>query len=505
MRAVLVRFAGLALYVHELRSGTLALLHERPNRKATLYELKVEDFEDCADELDDDAATVSEPALELSAVGLSLCLFKNDGVLKITLEGGHGGVVDWTFQGLRSLNEGSMMACAFTQTIPEAPLCCGGLRLVPPKLSISTIQASDTYPTPERVVQPPFSGLSTMSTIETLPVESPAKHNLPSMELDVGPSAVEKGNELKRKVAQDVERLPPHKRSKSSHDSPSWPNHLYMTCNRTRPISKSDIGTLHIDLVEGTVWFEDWYGKENARTFERKQVDLHCYSSAFFQKRPCKRPYSRASTSLSVHYTGIDTAKTNTHLASVHYLSYDIGLGTDKSTHHLDITKRNMKNEMFHLFRADCSAPGWEMWGSDTDTSPGPNPTLTAKEQIEDRNAGVIHKIPHPLPNGATACITPTIIVNALVHCIDRASQRQAIHDPDTDHKILKHLEWYPRFRELRRLTRMELDRWDFKIKEVEEREARRRKLRTVNGEEKTDERTKLEYWAANGTTEDSE
>jgi hypothetical protein len=325
------------------------------------------------------------------------------------------------------------------------------------------------------------------------------------VELDVGPSAVEKGNELKRKVAQDVERLPSHKRSKSSHDPLSWPNDLYMTCIRTRPISKSDIGTLHIDLVEGTVWFEGWYGKENARTFEKKQVDLHCYSSAFFQKRPCKRPYSRASTSFSVHYTSIDTAKTNTHLASVHYLSYDIGLGTDKSIHHLDITKRNIKNEMFHLFRADCSVPGWEMWGSDTDTSPGPNPTLTANEQTKARNAGIIHKIPHPLPNGATACTTPTIIVDALVHCIDRALQRQAIHDPETDHKILKHLERYPRFRELRCLNTREMDRWDFQVKEVEEREARRRKFRTVDGEEKTDERTKLEYWAANRATEDSE
>ncbi|KAH6878280.1 hypothetical protein BKA58DRAFT_376862 [Alternaria rosae] len=66
----------------------------------------------------------------------------------------------------------------------------------------------------------------------------------------------------------------PHKRAKSSPKSHPWPNHLYMTCFRTHPFSKSDIRTLHIDLIVGSVWFEDWYGKAHARSFEKKQIYL---------------------------------------------------------------------------------------------------------------------------------------------------------------------------------------------------------------------------------------
>jgi len=53
MRAFPVKFVGLALYIHDLQSGTLTLLHERPNRKPKVYVLNEEDFEDGVDEIDD--------------------------------------------------------------------------------------------------------------------------------------------------------------------------------------------------------------------------------------------------------------------------------------------------------------------------------------------------------------------------------------------------------------------------------------------------------------------
>ena len=97
MRILLVKFAGLALYIHELQSGTLILTHERPNKDPRVHKVYDEDFEDSSDPLDAEAVGRLEPGLEASTVGLSLRLIKNDGVLKVAHEGKHGGVVDWVF------------------------------------------------------------------------------------------------------------------------------------------------------------------------------------------------------------------------------------------------------------------------------------------------------------------------------------------------------------------------------------------------------------------------
>ncbi|KAI4929313.1 uncharacterized protein J4E92_004977 [Alternaria infectoria] len=285
MRAFLVKFIGLALYIHDLQSGTLTLLHERPNRKPKVYVLNEEDFEDGVDEIDDETVAILESGPETSAVGLSLRLFKNDGALRITFEGEHGGVVDWQFQGLEGSKTGSMTACAFTQTMPEASTGCRVVEGVPPEMSIGRIQTVSTDPMPKRNVQPPASGLSIISTTETRPVKPTIKPTitlkLPKEDPDLFSPTVNKEIGLKRKATEEVEQPKPHKLAKSSHNSSSWPSHLYMTCFRTNPFSKCDVGTLHIDLVEGTVWFEGWHGRANARTFERKQVNLSDVLSKF--------------------------------------------------------------------------------------------------------------------------------------------------------------------------------------------------------------------------------
>ena len=257
MRGSLVWFAGLALCVQHLQSGTLTLNHERPNKKRTVYVMDEEDFRDTFDDFDDETVADPESGLEASAVGLNLRLIKNDGVLKVTFEGEHGGVVDWTFQGLGNANAGSMTACAFTQTMSETSTSCECMGMLPPQLSNSTIQTVNTDPIPERIARPRALSLSIISTTETRP--------------------------FKRKATEDMEQPKPHKRARSSQDSVPWPNHLHMTCFRTQPVFKSNIGTLHIDLIDGTVWFEGWYGKANARTYEKQQIDLCDPSSKFFE------------------------------------------------------------------------------------------------------------------------------------------------------------------------------------------------------------------------------
>jgi hypothetical protein len=274
MRTLLVKFAGLVLYIHELQSSTLVLTHARPNKDPRVHKVYGEDFEDAADELGAEALGKLEPGIEASVEGLSLRLIKNDGVLNIAYEGKDGEIVEWKFQGLTS-----MMASASTQTVSEAQS----------KLSTSTIHAVTTDHTPQRMIWPSQSELSGISTIETRPIETPIKDG---EEVPARAAAGAGKNELKRKATQDMERDFPHKRAKSSHDSPPWPNHLYMTCFRTQPISKSDIGTLHIDLVEGTAWFEGWHGKEDTRVFERKQINLRRHSSKSCHVRLWRLSYS---------------------------------------------------------------------------------------------------------------------------------------------------------------------------------------------------------------------
>ncbi|CAN9310290.1 unnamed protein product [Alternaria alternata] len=385
MRTLLVKFAGLALYIHELQSSTLVLTHARPNKEPRVHKVYGEDFEDAADELEAEALGELEPGIEASVEGLSLRLIKNDGVLNIAYEGKDGEVVEWKFQGLTKL--------------------------------------------------------SGISTIETRPIETPFKGE------EEAPARAATGageNELKRKATQDMERAFPHKRAKSSHNSPPWPNHLYMTCFRTQPISKSDIGTLHIDLVEGTAWFEGWHGKEDTRVFERKQINLRCHST------------------------------------SVHYCSHNLNLRTDKSTHYLKIVRLNTKNEWTSVFTADCSAPGWQTWGSDTDTSPGPNPALTAKEWIKVREAGMINNIPRSRPTWTSTHILPSKIVDALVHCVDRASRRQAVHDPDVDHELEEQWDRFASLEATGRLTTNDMDKWRFTTEESGKRKALKRTFRTV-------------------------
>ncbi|KAB2107230.1 hypothetical protein AG0111_0g4643 [Alternaria gaisen] len=426
MRTLLVKFAGLALYIHELQSSTLVLTHARPNKDPRVHKVYGEDFEDAADELEAEALGKLEPGIEASVEGLSLRLIKNDGVLNIAYEGKDGEIVEWKFQGLTS-----MMASASTQTVSEAQS----------KLSTSTIHTVTTDPTPQRMIWPSHSELSGISTIETRPTETRIKDE---EEVPARAAARAGENELKRKATQDMERAFPHKRAKSSHDSPSWPNHLYMTCLRTQPISKSGIGTLHIDLVEGTAWYEGWHGKENTRVFERKQIDLRCHST------------------------------------TVCYYIHDANKWRDETTHYLIMGRFNTKNEWTVVFKADCSAPGWQTWGSDIDTSPGPNPTLTAEESTKVVGGRMINNIPQSRPTWTSTHILPSKFVDALVHCVDRASQRQAVHDPEVDHKLQEHLNQFRFLEATGSLTTSDMDEWRLMVEEVKKRKALKKAFKIV-------------------------
>ncbi|CAN9350933.1 unnamed protein product [Alternaria alternata] len=272
MRTLLVKFAGLTLYIHELQSSTLVLTHERPNKDPRVHKVYEEDFEDTADELEAEALEKLEPGVEASVEGLSLRLIKNDGVLNIVYEGKDGEIVDWKFQGLTG-----MMASVSTQTVSETQ----------PKLSTSTIHAMAIDPAPQRMTWPLRSKLSSISSIETRPIKTLTKdeEEVPAR------AAVGAGeNEHEHKKTKHTLRSPPHELARTTHESRPWPNHLFMACYRLRPISESDVGILHIDLVEGTVWYEAWHGRAHVsqQTYMRKQVDLRNVSTAIQESKKRK-------------------------------------------------------------------------------------------------------------------------------------------------------------------------------------------------------------------------
>jgi hypothetical protein len=94
-------------------------------------------------------------------------------------------------------------------------------------------------------------------------------------ECDTSQNTTTTNPDLKRKASTTtVLRRPLHKRAKSTHDSQPWPRHIYMECSRSVPTFRGEKGVLHIDLEEGTAWFEGWYGGPNTRVYERKQVLL---------------------------------------------------------------------------------------------------------------------------------------------------------------------------------------------------------------------------------------
>ncbi|KAH7402704.1 hypothetical protein BKA66DRAFT_436108 [Pyrenochaeta sp. MPI-SDFR-AT-0127] len=430
MRAFLFKLAGLALHISELQSGTLHLTHKRSGKVLRTYTLNEEDFEGGADIFDHDAAAKMGLGIHLSAVGLQLCLTKNEGMLTMGFEGKNGGMAKWTFNSMDFMGGGKVSASAFTQTGvgPSRCLTCGEEIVVVPTVSNGKIrpkqggmQEADTQTDPMQLrdskIQTDASIIQ--SSISTRFSESKKETEVTSLS----------NNPFKRKgQGEEKEDIPPplHKRAKSAHNSPPWPLHIYMTCYRTNPIFKGDVGTLHIDVREGTVWFEGWYGKTHMRVFERKQVDLRDTTTRVAYYRHMRAPGGRL-------------------------------IGVDGSTHYLTVSRLGATLQTITIFTADCSAPGWKMWSSN------------APDDYHNSNARGTHPITNPI-----------FIVDAIVHCIDRASGRQAVHDPNAIHKLRKDVAYYEGLKKQGTLSESDMEKYNFTLDELKTRKEFRKGVRII-------------------------
>jgi hypothetical protein len=91
--------------------------------------------------------------------------------------------------------------------------------------------------------------------------------------------------------------------------------------------------------------------------------------------------------------------------------------GHDGSTHQLDLIRMSNDGAQNTLVSFQCQAPDWKTWHYKADDT-------TTKVYLTDAE----------------------MIVDSLVHCIDRTSGREAIHDPETDHTLA---EEYTQFLQL--------------------------------------------------------
>jgi hypothetical protein len=508
----------------------------------------IEDGDDSDTSSTEDAPNLKS-GIDESAVGIQLRLIKNDGLLKIEFEGRNGASAEWTFNGMELLGGGSMVAAAATQTDADEEKClvCGeekrkevevkheetqtvidimqsvGMQTAESTTRSVGVQASSPIhhqiPQAREILGPfidsPAAKLFILKTLQGVQIrmrklrkildrnvgaqndfstltEEPrvamlaisrtlrVQTNLTDAVLFYAPceqtntktvdaptelkpdtrtlsaqSALTKGTTmtssvLKRKASTTLDQ-PVNKRAKSTHNSQQWPRHLYMDCFRNMPIFKGDVGTLHIDVQEGTAFFEGWYGKEGMRVQERKQIDLRDMSSI-------------------CHHCLNSEPRLTINAARISYEPLKRGIlsgrahGIGNATHDLCIDRLNAKRETVTLFYADCSAPGWKTFGLDTAYSSFDKPSVTDMTPISNAN----------------------IIVDALVYCIDVTSRREAVHDPDIEHKLLEEVEEYKVRQKSGRLDSEGNTDWEWTLRELTRREHIRKRLRVVEGDPET-------------------
>lgn len=257
--------------------GTLSYIVTRTGKPPKVYKLHADDFDNDSDGPNDDNIQVKSETPEngttASAVGLRLQLVKNDGVLEMEYESGEGATAKWMLDGLALHDGGIMCTAAGTQTEQDAEKCavCGRGREEKREVMHREVQTDTTATRSMDTQTTGYPATSTAVQTTSNPIPTP-----PSDDQSTTPN-------LKRKASLPPPTTPEplHKCAKTLHESPPWPRHMYMTCSRNGPKYKGDTGVLHIDIEQGTVWFEGWYGKKHTCVHERKQIDLHDTQSTY--------------------------------------------------------------------------------------------------------------------------------------------------------------------------------------------------------------------------------
>ncbi|OSS43595.1 hypothetical protein B5807_11792 [Epicoccum nigrum] len=150
-----------------------------------------------------------------------------------------------------------------------------------------------------------------------------------------------------------------------------------MDCWREKPQSKTELGKLIIDVKKATVTYEGKNGRDYAPITELKQVDL---------RTPDTKVVFHALDPKALRYAE---------------------RGFDGATRLVEIMRMTPTGNQIKFISLHCLAPKWRIWYWD--------PVAFTKKKV--------------------FITDPEIMVDALVHCVDRASGRDPVHDPDVDHR----------------------------------------------------------------------
>jgi hypothetical protein len=331
----LISHLGLRFYLFGL-GGSLKYTLTRRGHAPKIYEICEADIEDgrSSDTSSTEEPKKMKAGIEASAVGIQLRLIKNDGVLKIDFEGKNSSTAQWTFQGMQLSDGERLVATATTQTHidPKKCLMCGekqdqmtrikhegtqiptvttqtaGFQVITraPRFARSILEgrirrlrkeldeniaalndfnsrreesrinSADTHTNQMKCMPSPYHKTTLLASASTgTQTDSGQSVDASSAQFSYPKDTTATNLNLKRKASTSLEGTKPlHKRAKSKHASEAWPRHIYMECSRTTPTFMGDVGVLHIDIQEAAVWYEGWYGMEDMRVHERKQVYL---------------------------------------------------------------------------------------------------------------------------------------------------------------------------------------------------------------------------------------
>jgi hypothetical protein len=191
-------------------------------------------------------------------------------------------------------------------------------------------------------------------------------------------AAIVKEPSTGKKRKQPFQPYIANKRARSAKSSDPWPKHLYAECSRKTPDFKGGDGLLHIDLENGKVWFEGVYGTSKyTECLEKKQVDLRDTSSKSPSVSLLIFPHMKQAYAKYFHFQDHD---------------HELRLGRD--------TLAKAQKEIFRIHR---NPKRHAIWGN---------------------NDGSAYK------SDEVRFKDPTIIVDAIIHCIDMTSGRAPVHDP---------------------------------------------------------------------------
>lgn len=111
--------------------------------------------------------------------------------------------------------------------------------------------------------------------------------------------------------------------------------------------------------------------------------------------------------------------------------------GYENYWHTLDIAKENKHRKLASIFEMYCGAPKLMIWGTHE---------INSSDVVSFKD--------------------PAVIVDALVHCIDRTSGREAVHNPQADEALAKSKEEYKRASKMGNLSGRQALDWGWNSEE---------------------------------------